>query len=53
MDSGKAVTQNMIGRQNQGIYTTPLRSHGRWRPTRRGLAKRRFFGKVPAPRGSA
>ena len=47
MDSGKAVTRNMIGRQNQGMYTTLRRaSIARWmaRPTRRGLAKSRFFG---------
>jgi hypothetical protein len=39
MDSGKAVTQNMIGRQNQGMYTTLRRSHGRWRarPDEAGL----------------
>ena len=38
MDSGKAVTPNMTGRQNQGMYTTLRRSHGRWRadPTRTG-----------------
>ncbi len=26
MDSGKAVTRNMMGRQNQGMYTTLRRA---------------------------
>ena len=46
MASGKAVARNMIGRQNQEIYTTLRRaSIARWiaRPTRRGLVKWGFY----------
>jgi len=48
MDSGKAVTQNMIGRQNQGMYTTLRRSHGRWRARPDADWRRAGFFGTPA-----